>query len=204
MSKTLIPALAGVGAAGLGGGIYLAHKNSENPSPERKTILLRLEKEKYKPLKLDDPTHWQDSLTNYKKQHTQKTSYTEQELKNLCSSLFKRDDIREEDYSTAKRCCVVPRTISQRLEDLGFKVIEASETEKWKKLSGEYKASGTGNKKLGDLVNTAVDDESTGEKLKKKCQEVLAKGHWENNYDSLLEGSKTWCTDKALPPLQDV
>ncbi|AEG73245.1 hypothetical protein MHF_0990 [Mycoplasma haemofelis Ohio2] len=202
MSKVLIPSLAGVGAAGLGGGIYLTHKNS---SEERKTILLRLEKEKYKPLKASDSNHqahWEASLTYYKQQYSQKTSYTEQELKNLCGSLFKQDDIKEEDYSTAKRYCVVPRTVSQRLEDLGFKAIESSATDKWKKLSGAYKNSGKGGKQLGNLESTTIDDsESTGEKLKNKCQEISSKNHWESDYDSLLENFKIWCTDKGFNEL---
>ncbi|AEW45523.1 hypothetical protein MHC_03315 [Mycoplasma haemocanis str. Illinois] len=201
MSKTLITALAGLGtASAIGGGIYFANRNTSTPTI-KETLKSRLVKEKYTLLSVDNSSHkdhWNKSLEKYKASHNNQTSYTEENLKDMCNGLLGKEDIKEEDYKIARKYCVVPRKISERLEDLGIAALKTTGTEngvdeKWKKLAGEYKKTGSGNQQLNGLDNSTVKD--TGEELKKKCGEVFNKEHWEENYDSLLDNTKRWYTE---------
>ncbi|AEG73248.1 hypothetical protein MHF_0993 [Mycoplasma haemofelis Ohio2] len=198
MSKTLIPALAGLGTIATGGGIYLANASSA----EKNTVRLKLQDEKYIILKPDDSGHWRVSLEKYRSSHNDKSSYTEKNLKDLCASLLEKKDSELASYNEAKKYCVVPNTISQRLTALEFnplKTGEADDTDKWKKLSAEYKKGEGDFKKLSGLESNSINDD--GKALKDKCKDVFSKDHWTENYDTLLESSKDWCTEEGVNKL---
>ncbi|AEG73158.1 hypothetical protein HF1_08210 [Mycoplasma haemofelis str. Langford 1] len=203
MSKTLAAALAGLGTAGVGGGIYLANRDTTSPV-EKETLKSKLVKDRYTPLSSsnsDHQTHWDKSLEKYKVKHNNQPSYTDAKLKEMCNGLFEKENIKDEDYKIARKYCVVPRKISERLSDLKIKALsttgsEDGVAEKWKKLAGEYKNKGTGDKQLNGLTHSTVKD--TGDELKNKCGEVFDKEHWEENYDSLLDNAKLWCTEEGF------
>ncbi|CBY92879.1 hypothetical protein HF1_08710 [Mycoplasma haemofelis str. Langford 1] len=205
MSKVLLSTMAGLGAAGIGGGIYLANKGSETKI-EKETIQAKLVKDKYTPLNSSDPqhqAHWQTSLGKYKEEYKNQTEYTEEKLKALCNDLFNKEDIDTSDYKVAKKYCVVPRKISERLKDIEFTALDTSGTksevtEKWKKLSAEYKKNGTGDRQLDSVASV---DDANGDALKNGCKTVLEKEHWDSKYDSLLENAKTWCTEEGFKKL---
>ncbi|AEG73238.1 hypothetical protein MHF_0983 [Mycoplasma haemofelis Ohio2] len=205
MSKATVATMAGIGSAGLGGGIYLASGNN-NPEVVEETIKSKLLKDKYVPLEANSP-HWAKSLEKYNSSRSGQTAYTQEQLKELCEGLFKKEEIGSDDYNVAKKYCVIPQKISERLKALSFKTIDttgsdSSTTEKWKKLSKAYKSQGSGNKQLDNLANSGVDDQD-GSALKNKCKDVFDKEHWDQHYDTLLERSKLWCTEEGLSNLPD-
>ncbi|CBY92916.1 hypothetical protein HF1_09080 [Mycoplasma haemofelis str. Langford 1] len=204
MSKAFAASLAGLGTAATGGGIYLASKNLPS-SEEKNTILLKLQNDRYTLLKSNDSNHqdhWKTSKEKYISSHSDKSSYTEKDLKDLCTSLLGKKDSELEAYNEARKYCVVPNTISQRLTALGLRPLktgESEDTEKWKKLSVEYKKGGENFKKLNDLEHSTINDETTtGQSLRNKCKDVFAKDHWIENYDTLLDSSKDWCTEEGV------
>ncbi|CBY92823.1 hypothetical protein HF1_08150 [Mycoplasma haemofelis str. Langford 1] len=196
MSKTFAISLAGatgaVGTAAAGAYHYGAF-SSKSPN-----IGDRLQTEKYTLLKESDSTNWTKSLAQYKKKNSDKSTYTEKELKDLCKKLLSQEERENDSYSEARKYCVVPTTISGRLTSLNLNVLDATgsgDVEKWKGLSKEYKTKGIDSKKLDDLVNTNISDENdSGNTLKSKCKTVLEKEHWDDNYDSLIKGAESWCT----------
>ncbi|CBY92881.1 hypothetical protein HF1_08730 [Mycoplasma haemofelis str. Langford 1] len=204
MSKFAITSALGLGAASAGGfGAYHFYSKSDDKSLRAKLI-----SEKYAPLEAenkDHKTHWTTSLEKYKTKHTDSKQWNESQLKNLCNDLFKKEDIKTDDYNEARKYCVVPRSILERLKDLDFATLdtgEGKETTKWTQLSEGYKKGGTSFKKLNNLENTGITG-SNGDTLRGKCDEVLKKDHWDDNYDALLDSSKVWCTEqgfKSLPP----
>ncbi|AEG73160.1 hypothetical protein HF1_08230 [Mycoplasma haemofelis str. Langford 1] len=207
MSKIAAASTLGVGAAGAGGfGAYHFYFK-ESPS-EDKSLRAKLISERYIPLELEGnkhQDHWTSSLSQYKSKHSDKNQWSEVELKNLCSGFFKKDEIIEKDYNEARKYCVVPRKISERLSDLSIKVLDTGETkdtDKWTKLSEEYKKSKTGFKKLHDLETSGIQSsDSTDKTLKDKCVAVFDMNHWTENYDSLLEASRIWCTESGFNSL---
>ncbi|AEW45565.1 hypothetical protein MHC_03525 [Mycoplasma haemocanis str. Illinois] len=199
--------LGGTGVAGTTAvGVYRFKVFSSKSS----TIGDLLEKEKYQLLKekdSDHQKHWKESSDKYKEKYTDKSSYNEDKMKELCRDLLGKEETHKSEYDQAKKYCVVPRKISERLKDLGLTQLsttgsESGVTDKWKKLSTEYKTKGEGDKKLSDLDKSTInDDTSTGDSLKNKCKTVFDKGHWETDYDSLLENAKRWCTDEGFNQL---
>ncbi|AEG73240.1 hypothetical protein MHF_0985 [Mycoplasma haemofelis Ohio2] len=206
MSKLAMASVAGVGSvAGVSGGAYLLTRNSSNALEieKSKTLRTRLESENYTPLDVDNvshKTHWDTSLTKYKAQYTSKNTWNDSQLKERCSELFNKEIISNEDYTEARKYCVVPRDISGRLSDAGFHPLSTEESTKWTKLSKEYKKGGDGFKKLGDLEHDKASEPSSSA-LREKCKEVLKKDHWDANYDSLLESSTVWCTEEGFSKL---
>ncbi|CBY92908.1 hypothetical protein HF1_09000 [Mycoplasma haemofelis str. Langford 1] len=199
MSKTALLSLAGAGGAvGTAAGAYHLGAFSSN----KPTISDRLQKEKYKPLK-DGDSHWTKSLEEYKKNHSGKDSYTVQGLKDLCKSLLGKGESENNSYSEAKRYCVSLKKVSERLEDLGFKLLDITTTssdsnpnkDQWTALAKKYKTEGVNSKVLDDLEASTVGDNGTNwSKLQEKCKAVFDKTHWEEKYESLVKNSETWCT----------
>ncbi|AEW45519.1 hypothetical protein MHC_03295 [Mycoplasma haemocanis str. Illinois] len=174
-------------------------------SSKTNTIKDRLINEKYQLLKEGDSSHWTESLKKYKEKHPSESSYDEPKIKKLCQDLVGRVNFSKEDYNKAKKYCVVPQTISERLKALEFTLLDtngSNSTTKWKSLSDEYKNTGENDKKLSDLNKSEVGNgDSNGDKLKSKCKDVSSKTHWEDNYDSLLENTKRWCTEEGFKQL---
>ncbi|AEG73154.1 hypothetical protein MHF_0896 [Mycoplasma haemofelis Ohio2] len=172
-------------------------------SPKINTIKDKLGKEKYQLLKEGDSSHWTESLQKYKEKHPSESSYDERKMKGLCSNLLGKEDSHTEDYNKARKYCVVPKTISERLQILGVTLLNTDNADaaKWKSLSDEYKKTGENDKKLSDLDKSKVEGDSNNDQLKNKCKEVAAKTHWEDNYDSLLENTKRWCTEEGFKQL---
>ncbi|AEW45598.1 hypothetical protein MHC_03690 [Mycoplasma haemocanis str. Illinois] len=206
MSKAFVASLAGIGTAATGGGAYLLSQHF-SIFEEKNTVLLKLKNDRYTPLTSDTShqTHWNSSLEKYKSSHNDKSSYTEKELKGLCANLFEKKDSEEGAYNEARKYCVVPNTISQRLTTLGYQSLktgDSEDTDKWKKLSSEYKKKGANFKKLNDLEHSSINDEgSTGKILREKCRDVLAKDHWTESYDALLDSTLDWCTEEGVSKL---
>ncbi|AEW45569.1 hypothetical protein MHC_03545 [Mycoplasma haemocanis str. Illinois] len=205
MSRVFFSSIAGLSAAGIGGGIYLANKGTE---VKKETIRDKLIKDRYTLLdgsKSEHQSHWAKSLEKYKEEYKNQTTYTEGELKTRCIELFNKEELNYADYKVAKKYCVVPRKISERLKDIEFKSLDTSGTqqevtEKWKKLSEEYKKKGKGDNQLDTLAASSVND-ADGTSLKNSCKTVLEKEHWDDKYDSLLENAKSWCTEEGFKNL---
>ncbi|AEW45596.1 hypothetical protein MHC_03680 [Mycoplasma haemocanis str. Illinois] len=206
MSKVTVATIAGLGSVGIGGGIYLASGKS-NFKTVKETIQSRLLKDKYTPLNSDESNHssyWATSLEKYNAARSGQTAYTQDQLKGMCKDIFNKEE-NSDDYNVARKYCVIPQKISERLSALSFKAIDTTgsdsgTTEKWKKLSKEYKSTDSADKQLDNLASSGVNEQD-GTALKGKCKDVLAKEHWDQNYDSLLERSKIWCTEEGLSKL---
>ncbi|AEG73203.1 hypothetical protein MHF_0946 [Mycoplasma haemofelis Ohio2] len=208
-SKLALSFLGGTGAVGTAaaGAYHFGAFSSQSP-----TVGDLLKKERYQLLKAKESGHqnyWKESTNKYKEKNSGQPSYDEVKMKELCRNLLSKDETHKDGYEQARKYCVVPRTVSERLKDLGLTPLnttgsEANLTDKWKKLSAEYKKTGENDKKLSDLDKSTInDDTSTGALLKGKCQTVFSKGHWETDYDSLLDNAKRWCTEEGfnqLPP----
>ncbi|AEG73253.1 hypothetical protein MHF_0998 [Mycoplasma haemofelis Ohio2] len=201
MSKALIPALTGLSAAGIGGGIYLAHKNSERPAPEKKTIRDRLQKAKFK-IPTNDDNHWASIKAAYNnvKSHSDKVFSTstsevgEEDLKRLCEEALEKDE-GDTSYDKAKRWCVVTTTISSYLKELGINALptDDSKNEKqneWTKLAGEYSAS---NNKISGVDSLNGD---AWKNLRSECKKLGDKKNYDDDFDTSFESSKIWCVDR--------
>ncbi|AEW45571.1 hypothetical protein MHC_03555 [Mycoplasma haemocanis str. Illinois] len=199
VSKIAIASVAGIGTVGMiGFGVYYFFSRAED-----KSLKAKLVSDKHTPLESrnkDHEAHWKSSLEKYKIKHTDKQQWNESQLKSLCNGLFKKEDIETDNYNEAKKYCVVPRNISERLRDLGFKELDTRHSKdipEWTKLSEEYMKGGTNFKKLKDLETTQVTSDN-GATLRTKCGEILKKEHWDDDYETLLDSSKVWCTEHGF------
>ncbi|AEW45563.2 hypothetical protein MHC_03515 [Mycoplasma haemocanis str. Illinois] len=194
--------IAGVsGASGIGilgayySGVFSTNKN---------TIQEKLKRNKWTILedsKSEHKSHWSTSLTKYKSKHSGNENLTETQLKKICSDLLKKED--DDSYEEARKYCVVPNKVSERLEKLGFTLLDISTSgsssnpnqTQWTSLATKYKTKGVESKELDTLkANTINDNGANWHSLKDKCKEVSEKDHWSDKYESLVNNSKTWCT----------
>ncbi|CBY92877.1 hypothetical protein HF1_08690 [Mycoplasma haemofelis str. Langford 1] len=202
MSKATLYSLAGLGGAtGIGGGAYLLHENSKASKPEKRTVRSKLEKAGFKILDPSDRQHWSTLKNEYNKvkqdstkvfgEHTQ--DIEEGELKSLCQSFLEKDE-GDESYGKSKRWCVVPVTVSSHLGNLGRKALSTADSgdtdkQQWESLASTYdnapnKISGTDNLGTGQKWQT----------LRTKCKGLGDKKNYEDEFDTNLSSSITWCS----------
>ncbi|AEW45599.1 hypothetical protein MHC_03695 [Mycoplasma haemocanis str. Illinois] len=202
MSKFLIPTIAGLGVAGVGGGIYLAHKNFENPVSEKKTVRTKLQKAKFKIPSKEDNQHWTSIKTAYNnvRTHADKVFSTsssevgEEDLKRLCEEALEKDE-NDTSYDKAKRWCVVTTTISSYLKEWGMNALPTSDSNnekqsEWTKLSGEYASS---NSKIAGVDSLSSE---AWKNLRSECKKLGDKKNYDDDFDTSFESSKIWCIDK--------
>ncbi|AEW45144.1 hypothetical protein MHC_01390 [Mycoplasma haemocanis str. Illinois] len=204
MSINNLYALLGFAAAGaVGGGIYFIYPNSPKPIT---TLKERLKKEKYSVLSDDDNQNWQTVLSKYNSsEHKQNNRFVSgngttslEDLKRVCSSTLAMEEGDSISYERVKLWCTVPRTVQERLKDLGIDVLKTSgDTEdksKWVALESEYKE--TGNNDIKDFQVDSVTNDTSWQKLRNKCNEYIAKDKWSSEYDYYLDKASKWCSDK--------
>ncbi|CBY92827.1 hypothetical protein HF1_08190 [Mycoplasma haemofelis str. Langford 1] len=209
MPKSALLPLVGLGgAAGLGGGAYLLHKNSqpspiEKPSiPEKKTIQDKLQKEGFQILNSSEGQHWgtlKDAYNSAKSEESKvfaviNSNIDENKLKDLCKSALEKDE-EDASYSKAKRWCVVPVTVSDYLSKLGRRALSTAssgETDKdqWEKLAAKYESAPD---KIASVTSLGADNNKWST-LRQKCGELGAKKNYEDNFDTNLASSKVWCS----------
>ncbi|AEW45106.1 hypothetical protein MHC_01200 [Mycoplasma haemocanis str. Illinois] len=181
-------AVAGVGLTGsfAGGGYLIYIYNNKT------TLEDRLLKDKFKilPLKAGKENNegWSAVLTEYKKD-TIPSQYkfsipldatsddaNIEKLKTECSKVLS-GKYSDSSYSKAKRWCVVVRSLKERLEDTGFRVLDNSEgsnndDSEWIKKESVYRdgdLSGIEN----DLTTAAGDKSKRKVAIKKGCKSLL-------------------------------
>nr|WP_014272654.1 hypothetical protein [Mycoplasma haemocanis] len=155
-------------------------------------------------------SHWSTALKKYKEKHSDKNQLTESQLKGICKDLLNSED--DKNYEEARKYCVVPRTISERLSDLKFQLLNTTagtsnnaDQQKWTSVVNKYKTEGIETKELDGLKTSSLNNDGTNwSTLKDKCKTVSEKDHWSEKYDLLVEGSKTWCTLQGFNNLSNV
>ncbi|AEG72860.1 hypothetical protein MHF_0588 [Mycoplasma haemofelis Ohio2] len=205
----LIQALMGIGAIGgltVGGVLgskYLFESN-------HKTLKDRLEKEKYKILDFSKDSEWTAVLDAYNKakDSTSKrfiSNSSEVQLKDLKDSCKSALSGKEEDdslFDKARKWCVVPRNISERLSDLSLSPLKTTDdTEdkgdksKWEAIGKQYESKG--NNKIAGLSLTTSNADNW-KSIRDKCKVFFSQDPWSNDYDTNLEVSKDWCVAEVI------
>ncbi|AEG72641.1 hypothetical protein MHF_0362 [Mycoplasma haemofelis Ohio2] len=200
-------ALLGLMAAGaIGGGVYFAYPSSSDPKPIA-TIRGKLTKEKYVILQEGDSQHWQAVLDKYNsaeykgKRFTTKEGTTSlEDLKKDCSTTLSKEE-GDSSYEKAKLWCTVPRTVQERLKDLGIEVLKTEgddentgDKSKWVALEGEYRNKG--NNDIKELQLDTTTNDTSWQKLRNKCKEHIGKDKWSDEYDYYLDKVAKWCSNK--------
>ncbi|CBY92338.1 hypothetical protein HF1_03300 [Mycoplasma haemofelis str. Langford 1] len=195
--------LAGLGALGAAsGGAYLIHNSlSETSAP---TLKDKLVKERYIVMGSSD-SNWNTVLTKHKDSsiHSGKkftgNITTVDDLKKKCEKSLSSSD--SSLYDAVKLWCTVPKTVQDRLKDLGVELLsmtdEASNAqEQWTKLKDKYKAikSGEGIK---EFTVSEPEGEDAWKKLRDECKKYIAKDKWDSEYDYYLDKLTTWCSQKS-------
>ncbi|AEW45521.1 hypothetical protein MHC_03305 [Mycoplasma haemocanis str. Illinois] len=200
MSK-LFFSIAGLGGVtGLGGGAYLLHLNSRSVT-EKKTIKDRLQKAGFQILNDSESQHWKtlkDAYNAAKGEESKvfaksNSDIDEGKLRELCNSVLEKGE-EDASYSKAKRWCVVPTTVSDYLGKLGRRALSTAtsgEVDKtqWEDLASKYENS---QDKIASLSSLGSDKK--WESLRKECGTLGAKKNYEDNFDSNLASSQTWCS----------
>ncbi|AEW45594.1 hypothetical protein MHC_03670 [Mycoplasma haemocanis str. Illinois] len=201
MSKLLALSATGAGTIGIGGFGAYSFKTSSN---NIRYIKDRLEESQYTLLSLNENKHksyWNKSLQEYKKKHPFDSPLHVEDLKAICKQAFLGEYQDDDSYAKARRYCVVPRKISERIKDLGLNLLDMKgklDEREWQWLSFEYSYIGEGNRKLGTLdKNSTKDYRNNWTLLRNECQKELMKDHWTPNYYFILKSVQRWCV--ALP-----
>ncbi|CBY93012.1 hypothetical protein HF1_10040 [Mycoplasma haemofelis str. Langford 1] len=200
-------ALATAGAGGAGLGAYGMYSYGAFSGSKAENIGTRLIEERFELLKDSHTEQWKNSLSKYNSKTS--SSVDENRLKDICKELISKNKTSESDYKTAKLYCVVPRSVQERLKDLGLHVLkttgdnEDGDKSKWTKLAESYVTKGTGDNQIESLTLTAENTGSNNwSSLRQNCKTVLEKEHWDDKFDTYFLKSKMWCTDEAFKELQ--
>ncbi|CBY92980.1 hypothetical protein HF1_09720 [Mycoplasma haemofelis str. Langford 1] len=192
--------LGGAGAVGAaGGGAYLIHNSiSKTPTP---TLESKLSGEKYLIMDSSDG-NWATVVEKYNHTNTAANkkfsdligTATDQSLKQKCKSALASGD--DALYEKAKLWCTVPRTVQQRLEDLGIRTLKMEgqdDKDTWNTLKGKYKDA-TEQQKIKELTISTLEGENAWQQLQTACKGYAAKDKWDADYDYFLEKVKVWCS----------
>nr|WP_014272348.1 hypothetical protein [Mycoplasma haemocanis] len=195
-----IGAVGGLTVGGVLGSKYLFKSN-------KRILRNRLEKEKYKILDFSKDSEWTTVLEAYNKaKDTQGKRFIDgngevqlNDLKESCKSILDGDG-DDSLFNKARKWCVVPRNISERLYDLSLNPLktnddteEKGDKSKWETISRQYENDG--NKGIKDLSLVGSDKWKA---LRDKCKSFFSQDPWSNDYDTNLEVSKDWCVVEGI------
>ncbi|CBY93341.1 hypothetical protein HF1_13330 [Mycoplasma haemofelis str. Langford 1] len=207
-SPTAIKAASGLGALGaMGGGVAL-YKSGAFAS---KTTLGQLvQKDSWTLLTAKDTTHISTILEAYKKEPKPTlpfSGFTGKEAdasKRLLEECNKASDKPFDDSNKVtllkqiKKWCVIPKTLQERLKDLGITPLStaepnpsSTEVQDWTNKVGTYD---NGNNKFDQLASlTDGDNNAKAKTLRTTCQSKLTTKSFEESFDTILGQVKTWC-----------
>ncbi|AEG73159.1 hypothetical protein HF1_08220 [Mycoplasma haemofelis str. Langford 1] len=211
MSKLALASLSGLGgAAGIGGGIYLLNKDSKSPVATKEaseTIQSKLQKEKFKILDIG-ASEWGEIKDKYnslksdasKVFNVSSDELNEHALKDLCKEHLNKSEFDDALYSKVKRWCVTPVTVSSHLSNWGLTSLstDSSNNNNQKELTALAKKYATADNKIKG-VDTLESEQWRS--LQTKCKDIGGKKNYDDDFDSLFESSKTWCTTEGFNAL---
>ncbi|AEW45428.1 hypothetical protein MHC_02830 [Mycoplasma haemocanis str. Illinois] len=129
------------------------------------------------------------------------SNISEEDLKRECASAL--EDILTSSYEKAKRWCVEPKKVSDKLKDVGLTPLKTEgvsgqdDSENWKKLEKEYVKEGSEKIEGSNISQTTNDTSWQG--LRDACKKLFESNPWDDSYDSSLKLSKKWCVSQAVP-----
>ncbi|OAL10459.1 hypothetical protein A6V39_00145 [Candidatus Mycoplasma haematobovis] len=205
--------------SGVCGGGYGLHKLLSNDSIESK-----LKANEYVLLtnSIEHEKHWDEILASYKAtiqadnnskfkfdnfviSNTQPNAEDKTKLKEHCKKTLKKrtfEDNEEAEYNKAKRWCVIPSTVSEKLATDKFEVLDTTTGDgatnkhdnEWAKKIKAYIDSKNTNK-IASWTNGAPtqDNKEDKEKLINKCKELVNTKTHQPNYEKAFEDAKNWC-----------
>ncbi|CBY92985.1 hypothetical protein HF1_09770 [Mycoplasma haemofelis str. Langford 1] len=171
------------------------------------TLRSKLEGESYFVMESSD-SNWAVVLGKYndngvlpnKKFSDLSGTVTDQTLKEKCSSALASSD--DSLYEAVKIWCTVPKTVQQRLGDLGIHALkmtgenEEGDKTKWNALKEKYKAASEDQKIKNFNLSTSSGD-ADWQSLRTECNNHLSKDRWNADYDYYLEKVIDWCTSSS-------
>ncbi|CBY93323.1 hypothetical protein HF1_13150 [Mycoplasma haemofelis str. Langford 1] len=211
-SSAAIKAASGLGAAGaIGGGVALY---KSDVFATKTTLRELVQKDKWTLLTASDTTHISTILTAYKKEPNKVTlrfegfAGTEENANNKlleecqkASNKLSSDEQKETLLKQIKKWCVVPKTVSARLEDLDLKALDTtaptgsnnSESQAWIDKGKEHNS---GSKKI-EGVTTNGDEKANAKALREGCEKKNAVNSYDEDFESSLGISIQWCSVKG-------
>ncbi|AEG73652.1 hypothetical protein MHF_1418 [Mycoplasma haemofelis Ohio2] len=203
--------LGSVSLGGVVGGGFLIKNYSS--TPEDKSLSSKLRSKKYELLSFnnDHDSHWGNIADAYKTQtesnsklKINNTTITGKEtadltsLKNACKAILEAD-FSQANYDLAIKWCVVPETVSSRMDKDGRKVLKLDSTDSqestiWEDLMKKHNSETTANKKFSDLTETLETGETGIAKLRGKCSSVKDKKTYEADYESSYQKIHDFCS----------
>lgn len=217
--KPLLP--IGVGVTAIGGGAYgLTQLLSQED------IASKLKARKYEIL-TEDPKHeehWTSILESYKKvaatnsplkfegfngeNKSPEHPNAKDKLKELCKETISKaisEDDKEASYNKAKKWCVVPQTVSQRLTRDGLMSLNTSKAEasenlhkkQWEDKIADYIKSDNQHKITkpiwADDQQPKTSDPADIKKLIEQCKKLQETKTHQEDYETIFEDAKRWC-----------
>ncbi|AEW45152.1 hypothetical protein MHC_01430 [Mycoplasma haemocanis str. Illinois] len=215
MNFTLLKIACGVGAMGVvGTGCYFVSTNLE--TSKKKTIANRLSKEKFILLNFETGNleEWKSVLKEYEKvgnvdkfdgisldtTSSDKDGKNIASLKAACKDLVVKEDLSEDLYRKARRWCVIPQSIKDRMEALGDKILdytsEKSSNASWAAWEEKIKTY-TGKEIIstGSAWSSPSSNDAKVDAIKKDCKSFLegASRTYDSDFEEKYKKAITWC-----------
>ncbi|AEG73073.1 hypothetical protein MHF_0809 [Mycoplasma haemofelis Ohio2] len=146
-------------------------------------------------------TAYKDTKNNSIVKFGSSANISEEELKRECASAL--EDILTTSYEKAKRWCVEPKKVSDKLKELKLTPLKTegtdgqNDSDKWQKLEKEYVKEGSEKITGLTIANPSTDNSWHG--LRDECKKLFESNPWDNSYDSSLKLSQKWCVSQVVP-----
>ncbi|AEW45825.1 hypothetical protein MHC_04845 [Mycoplasma haemocanis str. Illinois] len=176
---------------------WLSSSKEEKNTVINKSISQSLVENKYTLLDTNSQDKWADVLEKYKKAYP--NGITEvSKLQSYCRDLLNKQNFEKSDYKEARRWCVSPQSVNDRLSLFGKKSLstEASKNTDdslWKEKISSHKT--TSSNKLNREFNG--DDVTNLKAIKEDCKALNGKTNDLEGFEEDLYKSILWCSVNA-------
>ncbi|CBY92447.1 hypothetical protein HF1_04390 [Mycoplasma haemofelis str. Langford 1] len=196
-----------LGLGGVAGGGFLASQYL--PKESKSTLSHKLQEEGFSPL-VRNHSQWSKTLEEYNKVkdkgdeafEVSTVALNEDQLKDKCESLLRKESYSEVEKAKAIRWCTDPISIQSRIDKLGRRSLndtDSDSTDKttWTELVKKYLSDGAQNKlsvTIDTLQGDAQVDDTRINKLREGCRGLKDKTSIEKDYLSNYSKFSDWCS----------
>nr|WP_014272863.1 hypothetical protein [Mycoplasma haemocanis] len=179
-------------------GTYLAKErwmpSSSEMKPPKKSISQVLMENKYVPLDPDRSDNWNTVLTKYNNAHSS-ANRQEDQLKNYCRVLLDKKEFVDSDYKEARRWCVSPQTVTERLALFKKTPLSTNDPGTTDDNDWKQKIASHGHATKNKLTHTFNGDETQNLKgIKAECKTLNEKSNDLETFEDDFSKSFDWCS----------
>ncbi|AEG73562.1 hypothetical protein MHF_1326 [Mycoplasma haemofelis Ohio2] len=173
---------------------WLPSSKEEKKTIANKSVSQFLVENQYTLLDTNSQDKWSEVLEKYKKAYPQGITEVSK-LQSYCKDLLDKKGFGESDYKEARRWCVSPVSVNNRLSLFGRKALSTETSQNADDTQWNGKLSSHANALSNKLSREFSGDASANLKaIKEECKTLNDKTNDEESFDEDFSKSMSWCS----------